>query len=212
MRYVKMCGLLAMAAAVLMAFAGSASAGIFTTEKDGPAWTGAVHATAGETTLHGAATITCNSSTVQGEITQHGSEVTGKGSITGLTFSECNAHVTVKKAGTLEIHTHSADPSGGTYGIATSSGAEVSIQITSLGLTCVYTTNNTEVGTVTTSTHQFLTHLMATETKEPDIAITATIHINSAKIPRTEGSIFCGSSGVWTGTYQITTPDYLDYK
>jgi hypothetical protein len=104
-----------------------------------------------------------------------------------LTFGECgNNHVTVKNPGTLEVH--AVSPTGN--GTLTSSGAEVSINVTALGLTCVFTTNNTHIGTVTTGEH-------------------ATMHIDSAAIPRTGGSIFCGSSGEWTGSYKVTHPTNL---
>jgi hypothetical protein len=113
----------------------------------------------------------------------------------------------------LEAHTDSTDPSGGTFAILTSSGAEVTIVDTAFGVTCVFTTSNTEVGTVTNSTHLQKTHEHATATdpKAPATATTATIHVDTSKIPRTGGSIFCGSSGEWTGTYTVNTPDYLDY-
>ena len=201
MKYVKMLGLLALAAAATMAFASSASAGIFNIEKNGPAWTGEIHATAGEITLHGAAaTITCASSTISGTVTQHGAGVTGKGNVTSLLFNGCGFPVHVKKTGTLEFHTHPGDSGGTTYGLLTSSGAE--IEMTVGGGSCIYTTNNTEIGTVTNSTHQEVT----------GAAKTALIHVDS-EIPRTGGSLgfFCGASGELTATYTITTPDYLDY-
>ncbi|HMI80340.1 MAG TPA: hypothetical protein VK480_01000 [Solirubrobacterales bacterium] len=214
MKYIKVLSLMAVAAAAMMALAATASAGTFASPKGTP-YTGKVHAIAnpGETTLHGVVTITCKSSTVEGEITTHSHTTTGSGHVSKLLFNECGEnHVTVEEAGTLEAHTHSADATGETYAILTSSGAKVSIQVTSLGITCVFTTSNTEVGTVTNSTHQEKTHAHATSTGLASIPKTAVIHVDSSKIPRTGGSFFCGSSGEWTGTYEVTTPDYLDYN
>lgn len=203
MRYLKTIGMLAVAATALMALASSASAGSFSIEKNGPAWTGEIHATAGETTFHGVVTITCLSSTTAGSVVQHGSGVTGKVSISTWTFSECGPiHPTVFSSGSLEVHTHPADAAGGTYGIVTSSGLTLTFQVTSLGLTCGYRTENTEIGTLTTSTHRQVTG---------DTQTTPQIHVDSVALPRHSGSVFCGSSAEWTGTYTITTPDYLDY-
>lgn len=33
--------------------------------------------------------------------------------------------------------------------------------------------------------------------------------INASKIPRTSGNFLCGSSGTWTGSYDLTTPNDL---
>lgn len=181
MKYVKMLGLLAVAAAALMAFAATASATTLTSPA-GTTYTSTIKASAGETTLHGVVTITCKSSATEGSVEQHGTNVTAGGKIKSLTFAECGEnHVTVKNAGSLEVHSS---------GRLTSTGAEISINVTSLGLTCVFTTNATDVGEVTSGT-------------------TAKLDIDSVKIPRTGGSIFCGSSGEWTGSYTVTTPDTL---
>ena len=184
MKYVKMLGLLAVAAAALMAFAGTASATTLTSPS-GTAYTGEIAATAGATELHGSfVTVKCNKSSVTGsKVESHGAGVTAKGPISSLTFSECNFPVSVKKAGTLEVHATS-----GGNGTLTSSGAEITIE-TSIA-NCIFTTSNTDVGTVTGGT-------------------TAVLDINSAAIPRTGHSVFCGSSGTWTGSYTVNTPDTL---
>ena len=200
MKYLKMFSMLIVAASAVMAFAGTASAGTFTSPK-GTTYTGQFHAVAGEMTTHGVATVTCQSSTIQGTITSHGSSVTGLAHINTLTFSSCGTHKTVETAGTLEFHTHPGDSNGGAYAIVTSSGMTVNINLTQLGITCGLRTESTEIGTMTNSTHRQVTGEAQT---------TATIHID-ALIPRHSGSFFCGSSIEWTGTYEITTPDYLDY-
>lgn len=175
----------------LMAFAGSASATILT----GPSspYTSTIKAESdGWADLLGVALISCKS-TVEGKVEQHGSSTTAGGKISSLSFTECGPSndVTVKNAGSLEVHTK--EPSGN--GTVTSSGAEVSVQITSLGITCVYTTNETDIGSVIGSSHT---------------GGTATLDLESSRIPRTGGSIFCGSSAEWTGSYRIVTPESLD--
>jgi hypothetical protein len=184
MKYVKMLGLLAVAAAALMAFAGTASATTITSPS-GTAYTGEIKATAGATELHGSfITVKCNTSAVTGsKVETHGAGVTAKGPVTTLTFSECNFPVKVVKAGSLEVHATS-----GGNGTLTSNGAEITIE-TSIA-NCIFTTKETDVGTLTGGT-------------------TAKLDINSASIPRTGHSVFCGGSGTWTGSYTVNTPDTL---
>jgi hypothetical protein len=186
MKYIKMLGLLAVSAAALMAFAGSASA---TTLTSSGGATPNIVATAGATSLDGAfTTVTCLNSEVAGSVTGHGAGVPASGPISTLDFRECNFPVTVNKAGTLAVHGTTTTGNG----TLTSSGAEVAIH-TSVG-TCVFTTSNTDVGTVTgsnvTGGHAVL-----------DI---------TGKIPRTAGNFLCGSSGTWTGSYTISTPSSLE--
>jgi len=126
-----------------MAFAGSASATTLTSPS-GTAFTGVIEAEASFTTIHGPVDITCNRSSMAGWSQSHGSGVTAGGYLFSLTFSECNNHVTVNSAGSLEIH----GTSGGN-GTVTSTGAEISVQVTSLGITCVYRTGFTDIGTLT---------------------------------------------------------------
>lgn len=180
-RFAILSGLIAVA---LTAFPGSASA---TYVGSTAGWTPTIHASSeGATTLHGVVDITCSESTVEGAVESHGAGVTVSGNISNLTFSKCvNNHVTVLKAGSLEIHT-----AGGVNGTVTSSGTEISVQVTSLGITCVFTTNGTHAGTLTGGAP-------------------ATLHIDSASITRTGGSIFCGSSAEWTGSYIVDSPSGL---
>jgi hypothetical protein len=188
MKYVKMLGLLAVAAAALMAFAGTASATVLTSPA-GTTYTGTIKAeSVGATSLHGPfTTVSCTNSTVEGTVSQHGAGVTVKGSIgkEKLTFTGCNYPVKVLKEGSLEIHATS-----GGNGTVTSSGAEVTIE-TSIA-NCIFTTNSTDIGTF-----------------EGNGGGHARLSINSAGIPRTGHSFFCGSSGQWTGSYTVTTPGTL---
>lgn len=205
MKYIKMLGLAAIAAAALMAWvgAGTASAATLTS----PSCVGAhcaigtvIHAeNEGHVTLHppiGA--ITCKTSTVEGVTTTTGGGVptqTVQGNVTALSFSDhaknCNdgeAVVTVLQKGTLEIHSL-----GGGVATLTSSGTIVTIVYK--GFHCIFSTNNTDIGKVTDSN----------VTKS-----TATFDIE-ATIPRTGGTsgIFCGTTAQWTGFYKITKPDPL---
>jgi len=137
--------------------------------------------------------IECSVSNVAGKITNAGSSTTTVvGNIETLTFTSCNATVTVLKKGTLEVHTQSESPNNN--GTLTSSGAEVTVQF--LGTHCIFSTNNTDLGTLTGST---------------TTGSNATLDI-SATIPRTGGSsgAFCGSTAAWTGAYKVTSPATLN--
>lgn len=192
MRYLKMPILMALSLASLFAFAGAASATILT-DAPVPGYTGIVKAESeGALTLHGPISIFCKSS-IEGNIERHGSGITTEGSITSLTLTECGSnHATVKSGGSLEVHTEKASENGN--GTLTSTGAQISINITSLGITCVYTTFETDIGILTGSSS-------TNGTAKVDL---------EGSLPRTGGSLFCGSSAQMTGSYKITTPDYLD--
>jgi len=190
MRYVKILGLLAVAAAALMAFAGTASATTITA--GGVAYTNTIAASSeGHVVLDNPiAKIEC-ASAVTGKVENHGPGVTASGKISALSFTGCtnNWHVTVVTPGSLEIH----NISGTKDGTLTSSGATV--ESTRLGVICRYATGNTDIGRVT-----------ATPTGAPEHA---TLDI-SAAIPFHSGSGLCGSGvTTWTGTYKVTTPTNL---
>ena len=187
MKYVKILGLLAVAAAAMMAFAGTASA---TTVTSSAGTTPTIESGAeGHAVLDNPiAKIECASS-VSGKVESHGSGVTAKGNIASLTFGSpvgtCTNdwHVTVVSAGSLEIHSL-----GNGNGTLTSSGATV--EATRFGVNCRYATNNTHIGTVTAGEH-------------------ATLHIQ-ASIPFHSGSFLCGSGATsWTGSYKVASPTNL---
>jgi hypothetical protein len=182
MKYIKMLGLLAVAAAALMAFAGPASA--TTVKSTGANYTSTITAESSNSTLHGSfITVECAESHVQGKVESHGAGVTAEGKISNLSFDECNYDVTVKKGGTLVAHTGTTP-----NGTLTSTGAEITIH-TSVG-ECVFTTSSTPIGTLTGGAP-------------------AKLDIDSSSIPRTGGSFFCGSSGEWTGNYTVSVPHDL---
>jgi hypothetical protein len=196
MKYVKMLGLLAVAAAAFMGFAGSASATAVTV--NGAIATPKIEAetVVGATaTLHNAVgTISCDSKTV-GTVATHSASTTAVGAISTLTFTNCtggSVHVTdaeghVATPGSLEVHTSETTPTKN--GTLTSTGAKVTV--TMLGVECGYTTKETDIGEVVGGEHAVL-------------KIKATI-------PRTHGGggIFCGTTGNWTGEYKVTNPTNL---
>jgi len=189
MKYANILGLLAVAALSLMVFAATASATIVTS--NGSSYTGIIEAESeGATTLDGIVDLTCNKSTLKGSVESHGSLVTAEVHLSSLTLTECNVHMAVEVEGALVAH---ATSNGNAT--ATSNGAVILLTITSLGLTCEYTTSNTDIGTLTGS-----------ETTNGN----ATLDLEGSAIPRTGGSIFCGSSAEWTGSFKITTPSNLN--
>jgi len=186
MKYVKMLGLAAVAAMALMAFAGSASATVLTSPS-GTQYKGEINASAESSLLlkAGFANITCTESSVAGTPTNFGSSTTTvSGPISTLTFSSCNATVTVLKKGSLEIHTIGKGPNG----TLTSTGAEVTVATG--GVSCTYATNNTDIGTLTGTT--------TAGTK-------ATMDI-SASLTKSAGGFLCASPAAWEGSYWVTKP------
>jgi hypothetical protein len=186
MKYVKILGLLAVAAAALMAFAGTASADSVTSPT-GTTYTSTLKASAeGHAVLDNPiAKIEC-ASTVEGKVEKHGAGIPASGNISGLTFSNCTDswHVTVVAAGSLSVSGSSGSYNGDVF----SNGATV--EATRFGISCRYLTTNTTVGTATGGTP-------------------ATMDI-SASIPFHSGSVFCGTGATaWTGSYTVGTPGSL---
>ena len=187
MRYLKLFFMAMIAIASLAAGTPSSSASPLTSP-EGTIYTSTINAESdGPLKLHGNyGTVECKKSTVQGKVEAHAG-TTASGKISNLTFTECSSPVTVKLAGSLEINAI-----GNGRGTLTSTGARIEIT-TSVG-TCVYTTNKTDIGTLRDSN---LT------------SGSATLDIDSAAIPRTEGHFNCGPVGTWTGSYKLTTPASL---
>lgn len=195
MKYLKILGLAAIAAAALMAFAGTASATELTCGAEMcPTGTEIKSVSEGHATLDAPfGTIQCNSA-VSGKTSNTGGAETVEGSISTLDFTNCtNATVDVLKNGTLEIHTAGSTANGN--GTLTSTGAEVTVEY--LGTHCIFTTKETDLGTVTGSANTANGR--------------ATLDI-SARIPRTSGrsGVFCGESAPWTGSYEVTAPTTLN--
>jgi hypothetical protein len=205
MKHVKMFGLALLTTAALMALVGVGTASATQlTAPEGTLVTAGTLITAeaeSDVILHPPfGDIICKKSHVEGKTNNTGAPgVTVGGNIETLSFTECNATVTVIAKGNLEIHTYTkdTDPITGN-GTVTSSNTEVTVEF--FGTHCVFKTTNTDIGTLTGYTNA------ETASKEH-----ATFDI-SATIPRTGGrsGAFCGSTAQWTGAYAITTPAFLN--
>ncbi|HEX5526941.1 MAG TPA: hypothetical protein VFX44_07050 [Solirubrobacterales bacterium] len=188
--------LLAAALAAFGAFAASASATELSAEtENGMVATGSTIAAEAEgtTVLHPPfGNIECKKSGLSGKTTNTGGATeTVSASIESLSFSECNATVTVLTKGTLEVHTRTESADGN--GTLTSNGTEVTVEF--VGTHCIFKTSNTDIGT--------LTGTQATRGS-------ATLDI-AATIARTGGrsGAFCGSTAQWTGSYKVTNPSAM---
>jgi len=206
MKYIKMFGLVAVAAVALMAFVGasSASATVFckTTGTGTPTGTTcpANQAYPAGTTTHevseGAVHLTtefqnieCKKSIIEVEIEKEGGATeTLKGPVKKLTFEECNCTVTVLKGGTQEFHWISGTHSG----TITSSGGEVTATCNTIFGTehCIYTTENTDVGDVTGGEE-------------------AAVDIEGNEVIRLPTSGLCAGQGNWHGHYKVESPKPL---
>jgi len=183
MKNLKMLGLVVMAAASMMAFAGSASAATFTSPT-GTEYTGAVDATLEGSALlkAGFAEDTCTESTAAGEITTN-NDTHAAGPFTIIAFVKCSltTHV-LSSTGTLTIAKSNTAVSG--------TGVEVTVS--ALGTSCVYglgagtalgTATNTSVGGVD--------------------KVTLAIKASLSKI---SGGFACANPASWTANYIVTTP------
>jgi hypothetical protein len=135
--------------------------------------------------------IRCASS-VTAAIESHGLGVTAAGLVSNLTFNNCTDEwvVDVTNSGSLEFHSI-----GSGDGTITSSG--MAITATRAGLSCLYRTEHTDIGTLTDSGSIY---------KEGpfEIYFAATVDI-AANLPRVGGSFLCGgSTASWTGSYGVT--------
>lgn len=193
MKYTKLLGLLAVAAAALMAFASPASADTIT----GPtgAETPGIHAVSkGHVKLQTFVNIECPS-TAEGAVTSHKAGEKVKGSFSTLTFGHPEASppapctnnwvVTVENPGTLSVEWIKA-------GEGTVFSSEATVVAHRLGIKCNYVTNTTHIGT-------FLDHTKA-ENGLGELIINAEIPIHSGS------SALCGTGKAkWSGTYLSTT-------
>lgn len=136
-RGLKFAKMVIVAAAAVMALAGTASASTLTSP-EGTTYTGEIVATSGVMTLEMSfMTSQCTSSETRLKVQQHGA-VNVSGAVTAFSFSGCNFPTTINKNGRLEV-----DSSG----TVISTGAEISIQ-TAYGA-CVLTTSRTAISSLT---------------------------------------------------------------
>jgi len=219
MKRIKMLGLASVAVAVLTAFVGASTASATVLCKTSattscPAgWAMAkgeklhvVLETGGSSVLteeapeHTVKAIVCTASTVEGEVTSAGSATeTVKANVTALTFTGCTSPklggtactFTTLKGGTLEAHANS-----GGNGTLTSSGTEMTTSCNSIfgSIHCIFTTNNTNIGTVNGT---------------PTTGKTATLKVFEALLTQVATSPLCPEKAGWDGEYEITTPDTL---
>lgn len=199
MKYVKMLGLAAVAAAALMAFVGAGTASAETTlckvtetpcsstnmypvgteiKSSLVAGTKAVLTPAGELP-----TIECEASAVEGKTE---TTTTPEGKISTLSFTKCNQTVETVETGKLQIH-YDAEHNG----TLTASGVRVRVKALFGALSCDFG------GEVNAG-------LTVTGGAPAKVDATATIPM----IQKT-GSINCPESAVWHAEYNVTSPNPL---
>jgi hypothetical protein len=189
MKNLKILGLAAVIAAALMALAGSASATTVTTTTGGAAMTASFHLVneGGHVTfVNPIANISC-SSTFDGKVEQHGAGVTAAAKVTTFSLTGCTNswHYTTIASGVLEFHRTS-----GHNGTVTWTGGK--FDSTRFGVTCVYETKNTSIGTLTGG-------------NPATLKLEANIPINAV-----ESSGLCGTGTVkWEGNYVTTSALYI---
>jgi hypothetical protein len=186
MKHLKLLSLFAMAAASLIAFAGSAPAATFTSPA-GTAYLGKFDATLEGSTLlkAGFAEITCTSDTIGGEWTTN-NETEASGPIDAFSLSGCKEGQTVttlNPKGTLTILKSNT--------AVTATGVEWTTAVA--GVSCVYGFGSTatSLGTATNSG--------SGSTAKVTLAV-------AAKLPKISGGFLCASPASWTGSLIFTTP------
>jgi hypothetical protein len=205
MKHAKTLGLIGMVVALMVPFAGSASATALTS--GAATYTGEFTATATGVELHretfaeGKFGITCNKSTIKGAVVNHGLAVTATVQLTSAIFAECvnllhpATEVKLLKPSALEIHTAPGD-TGGTSGSGTvtwNAPFELTTSIggPGFGEHCIFKLASADVGSITGSK-----------------GTGATAKLNLDAFLST--SLGCGLSAELTAPYTITTPDNLN--
>jgi hypothetical protein len=185
MKYIKILSLMAVAAAALMAFAGTAAATVLEGSGGNLAKGTKIDSTGTSAVLKaGFATITCNHSEVDGTTSNAGGAgETVEGNISNLSFTECDGVVKVLSKGKLVVHYTS-----GSNGTVTSEGAEVTVEKN--GVHCVYgTPTATSIGTLSGGNPAKLNA--------------------SASLTKTSGGFLCANPASWTASYTVTSPNPL---
>ncbi len=201
MRYLKILGLAAVAAAALTAFVGAGTASAKSTElfiNTTTTLTGGttIHATLepGTTALlqstSAALTDTCTESTVHGKTTETtvtNGEITGH--IETLSFSNCAFTTHVDIPGTLQITNEGSDN-------GTLTGSNSTVTITVGGAVCLYGTGaGTHLGTLTGA---------------KSATAHATIDINAVINEQEPKKVLCPDTTTWKASYVVTTPTGLN--
>jgi hypothetical protein len=191
MKDLKIASFLVIAAASLMAFAGSAPAAGTFTSPTGTAYRGRMEATLEGTSLlkAGFAEITCFESVVEVEITTNNEEhATGPTVAMFFPYYSCTSPqgtptvTTLSSKGTLTIRK-------GTHAV---SGTGVEVTTAVIGTSCVYGMGTgTSLGTANNTTFA--------GSDQVTLAI-------SAKLPKISGGFLCASPAAWTASYVVTEP------
>ncbi|HEX5525726.1 MAG TPA: hypothetical protein VFX44_00845 [Solirubrobacterales bacterium] len=193
MKFLRMLALATMVAAPIALVAAEAASATVLTGSGGTLGAGTSIAAEAEGTVTldpPFGSIECKKSSLAGKTTNAGGTSENvSASIETLSFSECNATVTVLAKGSLSF-----EGTGSNNGALRSTGTEVTVEF--IGTHCIFRTSNTSIGTVTGSANT---------------GGNATLDI-SATIPRTGGrsGAFCGSTAAWTGSYKFTSPSTLN--
>lgn len=195
MRYTKILALLTVAAAALMAFAGSAFAGTITYNSGGAQIImdegSSFHVKLlASSTLDGTINISCANGTGIADVTDEGGSILGwtftpDVELTNVTNSECGNHT----VSVLDGGSWSFESLGGNQATVRSSGTELTVLTHSIFLGtrhCIYVTNNTHIGTVS--------------------GTPAKLTIDSAPIPQAATDSLCGNDAEWTATYEFSSP------
>lgn len=195
MKHLKMLGLAAIAALGLMAFvgAGTASATTLSTDAAGTAKYAVgteIHATlkpgtsAGFETTSRSLIATCTQTTVQIEVSvATGTWVGGNNTVVAQTG--CSQTTDTLAAGGGEIMRVGTDE-----GEIVGKGTKITLGV--FGVSCVYGTGEgTKLGTIKGG-------------EAPILAV-------NTVLPKVEGGFLCPSTGVWVGTFVVTTPHALHF-
>jgi len=192
MKHTKILGLSAVAAMALMALVGA------TTASATALYSGTTKLGAGTTTKwslaaslikeSGSTTLeTCTGSAIIWNTSNAGSATeTVKGNISSFAWTGCTNETITLANGTLEIHWIP----GTINGTVTGTGSKVTVNGI-FGVSCVYGTNNTTLGTLVGSTTGAATLAISTE------------------VPLIEGGFLCPNPARWTANYTITSPTPL---
>ena len=200
MKYAKTVGLTIVGAAVLMAFVGACTASATVLCKNNESASNCNENYPSETEITTSLvagtktklktefkTVECSKSTISTKTENGGKQSEAlRGSVSTLSFGECNCTVNVMKKGSFEIQWIS--PNDGTL---KGSGTEVSVSCSTIFGTvhCIYATNNTGLGTFTGG-------------NPAKIAV-------SAEVLRLTTSALCGEESTWEGNYEVTSPKSL---
>lgn len=188
MRYLRVLGLAGVVSAALMVAAGSAAATTLTS----PTGTVATPTIKAEsegghiTVANEIANINCTWA-FEGKVESHGAESAAQSKLSSLSFTGCTNswHVTAVSPGQLTIEWTS-----GYNGTVTWTGGK--FDATRLGLTCVYETSSTKLGTITGGS-------------PATIDIEASIPVNTK-----ESSGLCGSGTYkMEGSFKLSSPESL---